>query len=218
MERTIYPQSLKRNQLIGFLVLLFHAVGLSGFLLPQWQDLFIALVPFHLLLMFVLLLISHGQSNTKFLWFLLLMYLAGFGIEYFGVHTGLIFGSYQYGSTLGFKLAEIPLLIGLNWVLLIYSAGTTVNYLLVSNRLIKSAIGASVLMLLDMLIEPVAIRFDYWSWANQEIPVKNYISWWLFSFAGCWFFNQMIAKRSNIVGPILLLAQLLFFIALNIWA
>lgn len=218
MERTFNLQTLSRNQVIAFFVLLFHAVGLAGFLNPQWQDLFLSLVPFHLLLMFMLLLLSHQQRNLAFFGFLFITYLAGFGIEYFGVHTGLIFGSYQYGETLGAKLADIPLLIGLNWVLLIYSSGVAVNYLPIRQKWLKVVFSATLLVLLDWLIEPVAIRFDYWSWANQIIPLKNYISWFLFSLAGCWFFYEMKFKKNNPVGLVLLLAQFLFFIALNLWA
>lgn len=218
MERTTNTPSMNRNLLIAGLIFLFHAVGLTGFLLPQWQALFIELVPFHLLLMFVLLLLSHGQSNAKFVWFLLVIYVAGYGIEYFGVHTGLIFGSYQYGETLGLKLAEIPLLIGVNWVILIYSAGMAVHYLPVSNKWLKTAIAAAILVALDSLIEPVAMRFDYWDWANSMVPVRNYIGWYLFSFVGCGFLFQFLPKKSNFIGPVILLAQFLFFIALNLWA
>jgi putative membrane protein len=40
-------------------------------------------------------------------------------LEVVGVKTGLIFGEYKYGSTLGIKLFEVPLIIGFNWVFVI---------------------------------------------------------------------------------------------------
>ncbi len=207
-----------KTLIISFLVLLFHAVGLFGFLIPEYQDRFIALVPFHLLLMFFLIVISQKELNANFYTFLLTIYLAGFGIEYFGVHTGLIFGSYHYGKTLGFKLAEIPLMIGVNWILLIYSAGVTVQYLNIKNVALKSALAAALLVGLDALIEPIAIRFDYWSWANDVIPMQNYIAWFVFSFACFCFFNVLKFNKQNPAAVVLLLVQFLFFIALNLWA
>lgn len=219
MEGKKYTDILnKKPVIIGFLVLLFHAVGLAGFLNPAWRELFITLVPFHLLLMFALMLISQQNYNPQFFLFLLIIYLAGFGIEYLGVHTGLIFGSYNYGETLGLKLAEIPLLIGLNWVLLIYTVGMTIRYLNFKNSFIQAALGAGILVLLDVLIEPVAIRFDYWTWQDGAIPLQNYIAWFIVSFAGCLAFNRMKFEKQNPAAIVLLLAQFLFFISLNLAA
>lgn len=217
MEGKKHTDSLSRTSaIIGFFVLLFHAVGLAGFLNPAWRELFIALVPFHLLLMFALMLISQQNYNRQFFVFVLLMYLAGFGIEFLGVHTGLIFGEYQYGATLGVKLAEIPLLIGLNWVLLVYSVGTSMHYLGLKNSLNGAILGAVVLVLLDLLIEPVAIRFDYWSWENGTIPLQNYLAWFVFSLAAILFFNRFKFDKTNPVAIVLLAAQFMFFIALNL--
>lgn len=217
MEGKKYTNSLNAKTLIvGFLVLLFHAVGQTGFLSAAWQQQFIALVPIHLLLMFVLMLISQQTYNRQFFLFLTITYLAGFGIEYLGVHSGLIFGNYQYGDTLGLKWDEIPLLIGLNWVLLIYSVGISVQYLKIKNRLIQAVLGAGILVLLDILIEPVAIRFDYWDWQDGVIPMQNYIAWFMVSLAGCLVFNQLKFDKQNPAAVVLLIAQFLFFISLNL--
>lgn len=219
MEGKKYTNSLDRIRVItAVFVLLFHAVGLYGFLTPEWHEKFISLVPFHLLLMFVLMLISHLNFERDFLVFVTVVYVAGFGIEFLGVHTGLIFGNYQYGDTLGLKLVDIPLLIGLNWVILVYSAGVSMYYLGVKSDLLRAGFGALMLVILDVLIEPVAIRFDYWSWENGIIPVQNYIAWFVFSFACFVVFNRLKIAKENPVAIVLLAAQFVFFIALNITA
>ena len=105
----------KKQYILSFFVILFHLVGFLGFFFG-YKELFTSLIPFHLLLMLLLLVWSYESFNSRFA---VLIYCLGFGIEYLGVHTGLIFGSYQYGDALGYKLASIPLLIGVNWVLLI---------------------------------------------------------------------------------------------------
>jgi len=203
----------KKEYILSFFIILFHLVGFLGFFLDH-KELFTSLIPFHLLLMLLLLVWSYNAFNSRFA---LLIYCLGFGIEYLGVHTGLIFGSYQYGDALGLKLAGIPLLIGINWVLLIFAAGSTIQYIPIKSTIIKSALAATLLVVLDTFIEPVAIRFDYWHWASATIPLQNYVAWFLFSF-GCFylFYHRKIAPK-NPVAVVLLLAQFLFFIALNYW-
>jgi putative membrane protein len=203
----------KKEYILSFLIILFHLVGFLGFFFG-YKELFTSLIPFHLLLMLLLLVWSYNAFNSRFA---LLIYCLGFGIEYLGVHTGLIFGSYQYGDALGLKLAGIPLLIGVNWVLLIFAAGCAIQYTSIKYTVIKSALAATLLVVLDTFIEPVAIRFDYWYWESVSIPLQNYVAWFLFSF-GCFylFFNRRIAPK-NPVALVLLLAQFLFFIALNYW-
>lgn len=200
----------------SFLVVIFYTVGFFGFVTPGYTDLFLKLVPFHLLLMFVLMLISQKQKNDKFWMFIVVTYLAGFVVELLGVHTGLIFGNYQYGSTLGVKFAEIPLLIGVNWVLVIYSTGIFLKEFPIKNHIIRAVIGAALISVLDFLIEPVAIRFDYWEWTDLDVPFQNYVAWFIFSFIMLRFFFIMKFKKVNPAATILFIVQFLFFLALNL--
>ena len=210
---------MKLNKVIicSFLIVLFYAVGLVGFLNPSMIPLFLRLVPFHLLLMVILLVLSHRQKNKEFKLFLLVTYLAGFLIEVIGVNTGYIFGSYQYGQTLGIKLADVPLLIGVNWVILIYSTGISIAYLKIQNHVVRALIGAFFLVFMDILIEPVAIRLDYWSWADLNIPFQNYVAWFVFSFCMMLFFFARKFRKKNPAALVLLITQLIFFVVLNLW-
>ncbi len=209
---------LGKQTICSLLIMLFYAVGLMGFLIPRLSPLFLQLVPYHLLLMLLLLIISHHHRNRNYWLFLLVTFLAGFFIEVLGVSTGYIFGAYQYGSTLGVKLADVPLLIGVNWVLLIYSTGVTVRYFNINNQVLCALIGAFFLVMLDILIEPVAIRFDYWGWTELNIPFQNYIAWFVFSFLMLMFFFSRQFRKKNPAAVVLLVSQLLFFVALNLWA
>ena len=126
------------------------------------------------------MIISHEDKNKHFWIFLLSTYTAGFVIELLGVTTGLIFGNYTYGTTLGIKFAEIPLLIGVNWILVIYSTGAFLKEFGIKNHIIRSAIGAFFITTLDFLIEPVAIKYDYWTWTDFDVPFQNYVGWFIF--------------------------------------
>jgi putative membrane protein len=144
-----------------------------------------------------------------------MIFIIGFAAEWIGVHKGWLFGSYTYGETLGTKVDGIPLTIGVVWFLLIYSTGVLMQYSRIKYVLIRVIVGAGVLVGLDMLIEPIAVRFDYWHWANNIIPDKNYICWFFLSVFMLLIFEIFKFKRQNIVGIVLLIAQFIFFAALH---
>ncbi len=198
------------------IIILFHAVGVAGFIIPATRDLFTDIVPLHLLLMLGVILRNHqGQDNLNtFFW---IMFFAGFCIEWLGVRTGDLFGYYAYGSTLGFRVVDIPPMIGVNWFLLIYSAGITMRRLPFNKPVIRIAIGAALLVLLDILIEPVAVRFDYWHWAAGVIPLQNYVCWYIVSFILLVIFELFKFQKQNKTATILLISQFVFFAILNVW-
>jgi bisanhydrobacterioruberin hydratase len=209
---------LNRIQLCSILMVLFHIVGLYGFLNSELELLFIALVPYHLLLMLGLLIFSTDDFSKNIKIFAVIIYLAGFFIEVIGVNTGLIFGNYSYGEALGLKVLSTPLLIGVNWLILVYCTGVLLEYLKIKNSLIFSLIGALILLGIDFLIEPVAIRFNYWSWSGGEIPLQNYLGWYIFSFLLFFVFKGLDFNKDNKAAIVLLFAQIGFFLGLNMWA
>ncbi|RYZ99371.1 MAG: carotenoid biosynthesis protein [Sphingobacteriaceae bacterium] len=214
-DRSSVQTSPKKNGLLIFIIILFHVVGLIGFALTAYRELFVMIVPFHLLLMLAMVLISHQYFNSRFILFFALIFLTGFTAEWVGVHTGLLFGDYTYGNTLGFKLLDIPLMIGVNWFLLVYATGVLLQRSRLKNAFLRVLIGAAILVLLDVLIEPAAMRFDYWDWANDTIPVKNYVCWFVVSAAMLWIFEMFKFQKQSMVAPVLLLTQFVFFIALR---
>ncbi|HEY0057218.1 MAG TPA: carotenoid biosynthesis protein [Pedobacter sp.] len=197
------------------LVVLFFTVGFIGFTSPEYSNQFKQLVPFHLLLMFGLMLISHEDKNKAFWTFLLVAFFAGFLIEFIGVTTGLIFGNYRYGATLGPKLADIPILIGVNWILVIYSTGIFLKIFGIKSHTTRALIGAFIITVLDFFIEPVAIKYDYWSWAGREVPFHNYIGWFLFSYALLRLFFHLKFRKNNFAAIVLFIVQFVFFFVLN---
>ena len=130
-----------------------YLAGIIGLLLPQTQQLFQLLTPFHLLLTAVLLFGFHKTWNASFILFCLITFLIGYGVEVAGVHTGLIFGEYWYGDAFGFKQLEVPLLIGLNWLVLVYVTGVICEPLRWPVSF-KAAAAALLMVGLDAVIEP----------------------------------------------------------------
>ncbi|AYQ33845.1 carotenoid biosynthesis protein [Runella sp. SP2] len=192
-----------------------HLTGLAGLFLTESEEFFKSLVPFHLVTSLFIMMIFHQDWNRSFVIYCIVTYLIGFGVEALGVHTGLIFGHYQYGETLGWKVIGVPLTIGLNWLALIYSAGILMVDWKVSSP-IRIIVIAFCVVFLDFLIEPVAITYDFWSWENNTIPLQNYVAWFIISAGLLWYFERANFRKENPVAFMYVLAQCSFFWGLNI--
>lgn len=112
--------------------------------------------------------------------------IGSFGIEWFGVRTGLIFGSYQYGQTLRPSLDSVPISIGCAWFVMLIASTAVVQTVCpesITKSLFKLPCLVALLMVgFDMLMEPAAIKLDYWKWTNNRIPFQNYLAWFGLSF------------------------------------
>jgi putative membrane protein len=214
MER---PKDISINAPVAIvIIILFHLVGLAGLSIPSTRPLFLQIVPWHLLLMLVVITLSHKNITSRFGLFVLLMFLLGFSAEWIGVHKGWLFGNYSYGNTLGYQLFVIPLMIGVNWFLLIYATGVTMQRSRLKSASFRILTGAVILVVLDILIEPIAIKFDYWHWDNSIIPLKNYICWFFVSAAMLYVFELFNFKKQSIAAPVLLATEFVFFGLLNL--
>lgn len=206
-------KSLKEKNIREFIIIL-YIVGIIGSALPFTRDFFILLTPFVLLLSFVILLAFHSSGfNAKLISVLILIFILSFAVEVAGVKTGIIFGRYFYGSGLGLKILDTPLIIGLNWVLLVYCTAAIFEKAS-TGRIIRIS-GASLLMLAyDFIMEQVAPVMDMWSFEGGTAPVRNYISWFILSI----LFHSLISitgvRIVNRFGPLVFFCQLIFFIVL----
>lgn len=197
-------------------LLILYAVGIIGILLPIHKD-FILLTPVNLLVSLALMLWVHPEWNRHSLSFLFIAYFAGFGAELFGVQTGILFGEYVYGRVLGPKLWGTPLMIGVNWVMLAYSAGVIANHLIVRGHWLLRGLAAALLMVgLDVLIEPVAMHYGFWSWESESVPLRNYLGWFLVAFPLQCLFAFWLVELRNKVAIALFILQILFFLVLGI--
>jgi uncharacterized membrane protein len=197
-------------------LVIFHAVGFWGLLFSQDPEYFQSLTPLNLLLTYTLLFAFHKRWNATFILFAVVVALAGFMAEVVGIHTGLLFGNYSYGEALGTKLFEVPLLIGLNWLMLVYTTGHLANYTKL-HWLVKALLATLLMLGLDFFIEPVAMRFDFWDWAGSRIPVSNYIGWFGLSLGLQVYFQKAAIFKQNRMAPFVYLVQLIFFVSLYLF-
>ena len=215
-----------------FIVLLFHVSGAIGILFTPYKDWFIQNTPLNLSLMAALLIITQPQKNIAFFLFFAIAFVAGFIVEVIGVNTGYLFGRYQYGNVLGIKQYGVPLLIGVNWFIIIYCTGvisqklsTWSNKQLVAMQAeVKPLIqaisfitdGAFLATLFDFVMEPVAVKLGYWQWLGSgDIPSYNYGCWLVISLLLLTVFRLLPFEKNNPLAVHLFIIQLLFFLLLR---
>ncbi len=206
-----------KNHFSSFLLLVFYIVGVIGILIPIHSS-FILLTPFMLLISLCIVLYNHVDWNVKTIVFLISIFVMGLSVEIIGVRTGLVFGNYEYGEVLGPKVMGTPLMIGVNWLILIYCCGAALNqFLSKRNVFFKSFIGALSLVSLDLLIEPVAMIHGFWSWGEDNlVPLQNYLAWFIISFVFLLLFNLALKDMKNNAALTLFNLQFIFFLVLGI--
>jgi putative membrane protein len=209
-------KSLSKSDLMIAYLCIIYAVGITGILLPLHPD-FILLTPLNLMISLVFMLWFHPQWSAKTWFFLAFSFFAGLAAEIFGVNTGLLFGTYSYGDVLGWKIWNTPLIIGVNWMLLSYSTGTTANVLFPKMHWIGRGIAAAIMMVvLDVLIEPAAIQLGFWSWPEGAPPLQNFLGWFGVALPILLIFAYSQGEIRNKVGVALLVLQFLFFAIIDI--
>lgn len=203
----------RKEIILSGVLVIFYTVGIVGTHISAYKDSFFGLSYFNLLLSFVILILARNDKNKAFWGFLGFAFFTGMLVEWIGVHTGLLFGEYSYGKNLGYKVFDVPLVIGINWAMLTVVSSSVVS-LINSNNLIKLVLSAILMTLFDALMEPVAIRSDFWSWDSGAIPFYNYVSWFLISFILQSVYFRFKLVEVNKVHNLLFLCMIIFFVSL----
>lgn len=194
---------------------IYYAVGIAGFTIPFTRQLFSELIGFSILMSAALMIYFHRPWSGRFFIASLGVILAGFFVEVAGVSTGQVFGEYQYGNNLGPRLFDTPLLIGLNWWMLIYIVSQLTRRTTLDS-FSQLIIGAAIMTGYDVFLEPVAIATGMWNWSGHGVPIQNYLAWFVISFLFLGVFRWIKPGYNNPVAVRLLTVQLLFFVLLNI--
>jgi putative membrane protein len=208
----INMQEFRKDKKLFFSVILLltvHIAGLIG-LHSTYTELFRLATPFNLLLCFTLLFINQPEFNRALLVFSVIVFLGGYFIEVAGVHSGMIFGQYSYQGSLGRQVFGVPVLMGINWLTLICCAGA-ISHKLKTGIVLKSATGALLLVVMDLLLEQCAPRYGFWSFRSDGAPLRNYFAWFLVSFLFLLLFHASAFRKDNRLAPLLYIIQLLFF-------
>ncbi len=213
------------------IALLFHISGTIGILFTPYKNWFIQNTPINLCLMAALLFYTQIKINKAFIAFVCVSFTVGMVTEIIGVNTGYLFGNYWYTNTMGFKIFNVPLLIGVQWFVTIFCCGIAVNQLHdwlqkkyeIQGLMISPTIqflsliidGALLATFFDFIMEPIAIHLNYWQWQNNAIPFYNYVCWFIISLLLLVAFRFLPFNKHNQFAIHLLIIQSLFFLILR---
>lgn len=196
-----------------YIILVTHLFGLIGLSFDYTREFFLILTPYHLLLTSSLIFLVKFYK-LRFYFSFLIIFSLGFFIEALGVEYDFIFGSYQYGDVLGFKYMNVPLIIALNWFLLVFSSRGLANSFF-SNPIFQIFCATILMVLLDFFIEPVAINLGFWYWQSIDVPLLNYIMWFIISLIMQIIISKSSGSIPNRFAASIYFSQLLFFIILS---
>ena len=109
-------------------------------------------------------------------------------------------------------------MIGVQWIILTFITGSFSSYIFGHSKFKSILFGAVLMVLLDVLIEPVAPQMGFWVFENLTAPIKNYVGWLIISIPAQLVFHYGIDKKEITFSFHLLIVQFLFFGLLNILA
>ena len=202
-----------QSYLLYFLILVYVSGSIGFVVNPPF---FSPFTPYTLLLTCFVFLIHSPLADKKFgIAFFSIAFL-GFIIEVIGVKTGLIFGKYSYGNGLGIKLLDVPLIISINWAMLI-CAGIRIVSSIFANKIKVLVVAALLVTGIDLLIEQVAPKLNFWQFEGGLPGIHNYLGWIGVAFFISYFFYPTIIKGNRTVSLLILILQIIFFTSLYIF-
>ena len=197
------------------ILIILHVVGVFGIgvgLRPEMAGLsWVTLI-----IIAALMVWNRTEKNPFFFRYLSVVFVLGLSVEIIGVATGYPFGSYVYGESLGWKVAGVPVVLGLNWWILVYSSIHLSAYL-TKKPAFRMLLAPALMLGLDSLIEPLSSQLDFWYWESSSAPLQNFLSWFLISLLFTWVYYKYVKVITiNSVAIAAFLVQVLFFTSLNL--
>ena len=127
-----------------------------------------------------------------------------------GFKFGFLFGNYSYGDNLGMKLDNVPIIMGINWVILSLATRGIIQRFF-KFPVIKILVSSVLMVSLDVLLEPLAPRLDYWSFDTIVAPLSNYMGWLVYSILMQSLLELVQFKGHFNISVHILIIQLFFF-------
>ncbi len=203
-----------------FIIILFvfFTAGLVFHIIPATYKYVLIITDISMLLTnsVVMYFLLRAQADKKLLFWSIITFLLTYLTELAGIKTGAIFGSYEYGETMLIQVLNVPVVIAMNWVMLIIGSYSIAQRAKVKPIFIP-LISSLIVVGFDFVMEVVAMKLDYWQWEGNIVPLQNYIAWFIISLT----FTSMLAllklRIENRIVQIYFLIQLLFFIGLRLF-
>ncbi|MCX7878866.1 MAG: carotenoid biosynthesis protein, partial [Ignavibacteria bacterium] len=140
-----------------------------------------------------------------------------FIIEYIGLSSGFPFGKYSYSGILQPMLAGVPIAIVFAWFVLVVNSLLSLGNLHSVKFYITVFLSSVMVMSVDLMLEPFASFINrFWIWENEEIPLQNFISWFISSLILSSIVLLLIRKRIKNTQPKYIRNSSITILTLNI--
>jgi len=136
--------------------------------------------------------------------------------EFSSTRTGIPFGLYQYSLlTRGHELyvADVPLMDSLSFTFLAYASFCLARVALAGrtpSRPVTAAVAGALMMALDIVIDPLAVRGDRWFLGNIfsyvepgvyfGVPLSNFAGWVIVGTLGVGLYLALVHRRASAGG------------------
>lgn len=202
---------LKYEKSMPMMFVRFYAVGLLLFFIPYTRGLFVSITSLSLLLVIAAVFVFHRTWNPRTIGWFAFIVVSSFFLEMAGVQTGKIFGSYSYDSGLAPLVNGTPLIIGFNWLFLVYASHDIVSRWGKLNPILRVIAGSLLMIGYDLVLEWVAPFMRMWQFDSGFAPLRNFLVWLgvaIFYHAG---FELLGIRSDNLPARALFVLQLCFF-------
>jgi putative membrane protein len=203
----------KMKKALLVILIVEYSLAILAQIFGLFSELVEAFTPIFLLSVSVLVLLEYKDTWTKeFTLWLIFTNVGLLIIEILGVNFGIVFGDYDYSPILGPQLLGTPLIIGFNWVIVVLSASQIVDLVKKDwNPYLKALFAGLLCLGFDIILEPTAIKLDYWQWDGGEIPFSNYLSWFILALGISFFYFRLDIKEKYHMGILNFVFQILLF-------
>ena len=164
-----------------------------------------------ILMSFILIFINSKINQKGFITSIVIIAIFGFIIEYLGANYGILFGAYSYGENLGLKVGNVPLIMAINWILLIIITGNFSEKVFKNSLASRVIFGSLLMVILDFFIEVSAPKLDYWEFDKHPVPLSNYIWWFVFSIIFHIVYQVYVKEKEYKLSQNILVIHFLFF-------
>lgn len=193
----------------------FYAVGLLLWLLPPTRGLFVAITPLTLLCATAAVFVFHRAWNPRTVVWFVLVVVSAFVLEWRGVHDARIFGRYAYGPGLAPLVDGTPLIIGLNWLWLVY-ASHDLAARMARNPVLRIIAGSLLMIVYDAAMEWAAPAMQMWHFDGGYAPARNFAVWFVVAVVYHTGFEALAIRSDNRPARALFGLQFAFLLAIGL--
>jgi putative membrane protein len=148
--------------------------------------------------------------------------LYGLLIETTSIKTGFPYTKFEYSEMMGYKLSYIvPYTVFLIWPTLVVSTYSLSEFI-TKNKIYKIIATVILLLLLDLVFDPVATGLGFWIWEKPgmyyDVPFLNFMGWIFSAIVSTLVVFFFLGKRSleNKYLVLIYIGNLILWTYLNI--